>query len=62
LSKKGKFSVFKTDFVPILTYGYEFWIMTGRIQSQVQVSETRFLRRIELRYLAKCVALKFKNL
>ena len=28
LSKKAKISIFKTVFVPILTYGHESWIMT----------------------------------
>ena len=47
LSKKAKLSIFKTVFVPILTYGHEFWVMTERVRSQVQASEMRFLRRIE---------------
>ena len=47
LSKKAKLSVFRSIFVPILTYGHESWIMTDRIRSQVQASEMRFLRRIE---------------
>ena len=47
LSKKAKLAVFKTIYVPILTYGHESWIMTERVRSQVQASEMRFLRRIE---------------
>ena len=48
LSKKAKpLSIFKAVFVPILTYGHESWVMTERMQSQVQASEMRFLRRIE---------------
>ena len=47
LSKKAKLSVFKAVFVPILTYGHESWVMTERMQSQVQASEMRFLRGIE---------------
>ena len=47
LSKAAKLSVFKTIFVPILTYGHECWVMTERVRSQVQASEMRFLRRIE---------------
>jgi len=47
LSKKAKLSVFKTVFIPILTHGHESWVMTERIQSQMQASEMRFLRRIE---------------
>ena len=47
LSKKAKLSVFKTVFVPILTYGHESWVMTERVRSQVQASEMRFLRKIK---------------
>ena len=47
LSKSAKLSVFKTVFVPILTYGHESWVMTERIRSQVQAAEMRFLRKIE---------------
>ena len=46
-SKKAKLSVFKAVFVPILTYSHESWVMIKRMRSQVQVSEMRFLRRIE---------------
>ena len=47
LSKKAKLSIFKTVFVPILTFGHASWVMTGRVRSQVQASEMSFLRRIE---------------
>ena len=47
LSKKAKLSIFKAVFVPILTYGYESWVMTERMRSQVQASKMRFIRRIE---------------
>ena len=47
LSKKAKLSIFKAVFVPILSYGPESWVMTKRVQSQVQAFEMRFLRRIE---------------
>ena len=47
LSKNAKLSIFKTVFVPSLTYGHESWVMTERVQSQVQAYEMRFLRRIE---------------
>ena len=45
--KNAKLSIFKTVFVPILTYGHESWVMTERVRSHVQASERRFLRRIE---------------
>ena len=47
VSKKAKLSIFKTAFVPILTYGHESWVMTERVRSRVQASEMRFVRRIE---------------
>ena len=47
LSKKAKLSIFKTVFVPILTYCHDSWVMTERVRSQVQESEMRFLQRIE---------------
>ena len=47
LSKNAKLSIFKTVFVPILTFGHESWVMTKRVRSQVQASAMRFLRKIE---------------
>ena len=47
LSKKVKPSIFKTVFVPILTYGHESWVMTKRVRLQVQASEMRSLQRIK---------------
>ena len=41
------YEIFKTVFVPILTYVYESWVMTERFRSQVQAFEMRFLQRIE---------------
>ena len=46
-SKKAKLSIFKTVFVPILTYGHESWVMTERVWSQVQAFKMRFLQKIE---------------
>ena len=46
-SKKAKLLIFKTVFVPILIYGYESWVMTKRVLSQMQATKTRFLSRIE---------------
>ena len=63
LSKKAKLSIFKTVFVSFLTYGHESWVMTERVQSQLQASKMRFLRRIEgvtVHYLTRCVALRFE--
>ena len=47
LSQKAKLAVFRSIFVPILTYGHESWVMTERMRSRVQASEMRFLRRIK---------------
>ena len=43
LSKKAKLLIFKAVFVPILTYGHEFWVTIERMRSQVQESEMRLL-------------------
>ena len=47
LSKTAKLSIFKTVFVPILTYGHKSWVMTDKVRSQVQASKMRVLRKIE---------------
>jgi len=47
LSDTAKLSVFKSIFVPILTYGYESWVMTERILTQVQAPKFEFLRRAQ---------------
>ena len=47
LSEQSNLAIFQTVFVPILTYGHASWVMTKRVRSQVEVSEMRFLRRIE---------------
>ena len=46
LSHTAKLSVYKSIFVPILTYGHEPWVMTERVVSQVQSTEMGFLRRV----------------
>ena len=45
--EKGKLSVFKSIFVPILTYGHESWVMTERVQSQIQASKIGFFQKVE---------------
>ena len=35
LSKRAKLSIFKTVFLPILTYGHYSWVMTEKVRSQV---------------------------
>ena len=36
LSKEAKLSVFKSIYVPTLTYGHEIWVMTERMRSRVR--------------------------
>jgi len=45
-SKYRKTLSFTLVFVPILTYGHDSWVMTERIQSQVQVAEMGILRGV----------------
>ena len=47
LSKKANRLIFKAVFVPVFTYGHEFWVMTEKMQSQVQASEMRCLQKME---------------
>jgi len=47
LSNTAKLSVFKSVFVSILTYCYEFWVMTKKILFPVQAAEIGFLRRVQ---------------
>ncbi|TWW73387.1 hypothetical protein D4764_15G0007810 [Takifugu flavidus] len=46
LSRKAKLSIYRSIFVPTLTYGHELWVMTERTRSQVQAAEMSFLRRV----------------
>ncbi|TWW74403.1 hypothetical protein D4764_14G0004060 [Takifugu flavidus] len=46
LSQKGKLSIYRSIFVPTLTYGHELWVMTKRTRSRVQAAEMSFLRRV----------------
>ena len=46
LRTKAKLFVFRSVFVPILTYGHECWVMTEGVRSPVQASKMGFLRKI----------------
>ena len=46
LSRKAKLSIYRSIYVPTLTYGHELWVMTERIRSRIQASEMSFLRRV----------------
>ncbi|KAK3532757.1 hypothetical protein QTP86_028126 [Hemibagrus guttatus] len=51
LSRKAKLSIYQSIYVPILTYGHEFWVMTKRIRYRIQAAEMSFLRRVAGRSL-----------
>ena len=62
-SRKAKFSLFKSIFVHILTYGHKSWVMTERVRSQMQASEIRYLRKLKVvRYLTNFITLRLENL
>ena len=46
LCTKAKLFIFRSVYVPILTYGHECWIMNEKVRSRVQAAEMGFLRRI----------------
>ncbi|TWW77678.1 hypothetical protein D4764_12G0010680 [Takifugu flavidus] len=46
LSQKAKLSIYRSIFIPTLTYGHELLVMTERTRSWVQASEMSFLRRV----------------
>ena len=43
---RAKPSIFRSVYVPILTYGHECWITNEKVGSRVQAAEMEFLRRI----------------
>lgn len=47
ITKKTKLAVYKSTFVPTLTYGCESWALTKKHKSKLQSMEMRFLRKIE---------------
>ena len=60
LSGKVKLSVFELILGSIITNGHKFWVMTERVQSQMQVSEMRFLQKINS--VINFITLRFENL
>ncbi len=51
LSRKAKLSIYRSIYVPTLTYGHELWVMTKRTRSRIQAAEMIFLRRVAGRSL-----------
>ncbi|TWW78064.1 R2 Retrovirus-related Pol polyprotein from type I retrotransposable element [Takifugu flavidus] len=46
VKREAKLSIYRSIFVPTLTYGHELWVMTERTRSRVQAAEISFLRRV----------------
>ena len=46
LSRKAKLSIYRSIYVPALTYGHELWVVTERTRSRIQAAEMSFLRRV----------------
>ena len=46
LSQKARLSIYRSIYVPTLTYGHELWVMTERTRSRIQAAEMSFLRRV----------------
>ncbi len=46
LSQKAKLSIYRSIYVPTLTYGHELWVMTERTRSRIQAAKMSFLRRV----------------
>ncbi|TWW71137.1 hypothetical protein D4764_17G0006200 [Takifugu flavidus] len=46
LSRKAKLSIYRSIYVPVLTYGHQCWVMTERTRSRIQAAEISFLCRV----------------
>ena len=46
LSRKAKLSIYRSIYVPTLTYGHELWVMIERARFRRQAAEMGFLRRV----------------
>ena len=51
LSREAKLLIYRSIYVPTLTYGHELWVMTERTRSRIQAAEMSFLRRVAGRSL-----------
>ena len=46
LSQKAKLSIYRSIYVPTLTYRHELWVVTERTKSRIQEAEIGFLCRV----------------
>uniref|UniRef100_A0A8C6LTA7 Reverse transcriptase domain-containing protein n=1 Tax=Nothobranchius furzeri TaxID=105023 RepID=A0A8C6LTA7_NOTFU len=46
LSQRAKLSIYRSIYVPTLTYGHELWVVAERTRSWIQAAEMSFLRRV----------------
>ena len=46
LSRKAKLSIYRSIYVPTLTYGHELWVVTERTRLRIQAAKMSFLRRV----------------
>ncbi|XP_061628220.1 uncharacterized protein LOC133477457 [Phyllopteryx taeniolatus] len=46
LSRKAKLSIYRSMYIPTLTYGCELWVVTERTRSRIHAAEMSFLRRV----------------
>ncbi len=51
LSLKAKLSIYRSIYIPTLTYGHELWVMTEWIKCRIQAAEMSFPRRVAGRSL-----------
>jgi len=46
LSQKAKLSIYRSIYVPTLTYGHELWVVNERTRPRIQTAEMGFLHRV----------------
>ncbi|XP_070404401.1 uncharacterized protein [Nothobranchius furzeri] len=46
LSQKAKHSIYRSIYIPTLTYGHELWVVTERTRLRIQEAEISFLCRV----------------